>query len=84
VDSQAASAPYAIQSVQPNLSNVRSALAFATASRPDLGRERASRRSSATVAGSRSLPPLLSRVIGVVSRCCSSYSDPSGDVHSRC
>jgi len=32
-----------------NRSNVRRALAFATAWRPDLGRERASRRSSATV-----------------------------------
>ena len=51
-----------------NLSNVRSALAFATASRPDLGRERASRRNSATAWGSRSpLPSSGMAIRGVVS-----------------
>jgi hypothetical protein len=39
-----------------NLSNVRRALAFAAAWRPDRGRERASRRSSFRVAGSRTGP----------------------------
>jgi hypothetical protein len=52
---------------RPSRSSVRIADAFATAARPDVGLERASRRSSVTVRGSRSLPPLpLSGVIGVV------------------
>jgi hypothetical protein len=49
---------------RPRRSNVRRADAFAAAARPDVGRERASRRSSAIVCGSRS--PLLGSDGGVI------------------
>jgi hypothetical protein len=56
-------------------SNVRSADAFATASRPDPGRERASRRSSATqiAAAVAAVRGLLVRSLFAVL-----YSDPPG------
>jgi hypothetical protein len=53
---------------RPSRSNVRSALAFATASRPDLGLDRASRRNSATASRSGSPMPSSGMAIrGVIS-----------------